>query len=248
MSAKIGTIIQGGTCNRKIGALKDKLKGSPNWDVAFLFPDKHGVVPGHKLGSVRSDNRNDFIKIAMHNHVFPVMLHDITTERAWTEDDIAYWFRMTNQALTCFEAGQTVVLACTAGKNRSTAMMYAINPTEANRALVRCPLMRCMAEAFHKNNREFTIGPLERPQPAVEPNGCDACATAMSNQEAHMHPGGCMDPDRVKNDEEPVDDEAPVDAEAPMDVEETKKRILANIAHSIFKFNVEHSQLAKRQR
>lgn len=244
-------IIQGGTCNRKIGALKAKLKSSPNWDTAFVFPDKYGVVPGHKFGSVRSDNQDDFFKISHHNHVFPVMLPDITSKRSWSQDDIAYWFRMANQALTCFKAGQTVVFACTAGKNRSPAMVYAINPTEANRALVRCPLMLSMAEAFHENNRQFSIGPLARPQPAVENGGCSACATNMANQEAHMDPGGCMNPDRVATDEAPVVEapvvEANVEANVSMDVEATQKRILANIAHA-YKTNVEYARYAKKPR
>lgn len=215
-------IIQGGTCSRKIGALKDKLKSSPNWDIAFVFPDKHGVVPGHKFGSVRSNNRDDFFKISHHNQVFPVMLPDITSKRSWSQDDIAYWFRMANQALICFKAGQTVVFACTAGANRSPAMVYAINPTEANRALVRCPLMLSMAEAFHENNRQFSIGPLERPQPAVKNGECGACATNVANHEANV-----------------------VEANVSMDVEATQKRILAKIAHA-YETNPECARYAKK--
>ena len=42
-------------------------------------------------------------------------------------------------------------VACTAGKNRSMSMQYAVDPSPYHRSLVQCSLMRRWAEAFQES-------------------------------------------------------------------------------------------------
>lgn len=146
-----GKLIQGGTCNRKIGALKEALAGG--YDLLFLFPDRDGYYDARPFGYKKTSVIEDFgTHEAMSKcKVVPVPLHDIVEGRPWEEKHLSIAWSIAFYINMKLESGATVAVACTAGKNRSMSMQYAVNPSPYHRSLVQCSLMRRWAEAFHKS-------------------------------------------------------------------------------------------------
>ena len=96
----------------------------------------------------------------------PEESHDITDEAPWTYNHVLAMFTVAGYIKRQLEAGGIVVIACTAGKNRSPALRYAVDPTgkysvmtaKEISARVKCPLMRRWAEAFHKSPGQVPAG------------------------------------------------------------------------------------------
>ena len=148
-----GKLIQGGTSNRKISALKEALAGG--YDLLFLFPDRDGYYDARPFGYKKTSVIEDFgTHEAMSKcKVVPVPLHDIVEGRPWEEMHLSIAWSIAFYINMKLEAGATVGVACTAGKNRSMSMQYAVNPSPYHRSLVQCSLMRRWAEAFQESVR-----------------------------------------------------------------------------------------------
>ena len=146
-----GKLIQGGTCNRKIGALKEALAGG--YDHLFLFPDHDGYYNAQPFGFKKTNVMEDFAteEARAKCKVWPVPLHDIVEGRPWEEKHLSVAWSMAFYIKKLLESGATVAIACTAGKNRSMSMQYAVAPSPYHRSLVQCSLMRRWAEAFHES-------------------------------------------------------------------------------------------------
>ena len=148
-----GKLIQGGTSNRKISALKEALAGG--YDLLFLFPDRDGYYDARPFGYKKTSVIEDFgTHEAMSKcKVVPVPLHDIVEGRPWQEKHLSIAWSIAFYINMKLEAGATVGVACTAGKNRSMSMQYAVDPSPYHRSLVQCSLMRRWAEAFQESVR-----------------------------------------------------------------------------------------------
>ena len=147
-------LIQGGTSSRTKGKLRQAIADAKEvngreHDTFYMFPDRAGNY-----------DTGGFTKVE------PVPLHDITEEAPWTYNHVLAMWTLAGYIKRQLEAGGIVVIACTAGKNRSPALQYAVDPTGKYSgkapaeisARVKCPLMRRWAEAFHKSPGQVPAG------------------------------------------------------------------------------------------
>ncbi len=147
-------LIQGGTSSRTKGKLRTAIADAKeingrDHDAFYMFPDRAGNYDTSGFGKVE-----------------PVPLHDITEETPWTYNHVLAMWTLAGYIKRELEAGGIVVIACTAGKNRSPALQYAVDPTGKYSgktpaelsARVKCPLMRRWAEAFHKSPGQVPAG------------------------------------------------------------------------------------------
>jgi hypothetical protein len=159
-------LIQGGTSSRTKGklfrAIADaKATNGRDYDCFYLFPDREGNYDASGFGYIKTkDVRNFSTHEALSKcKVVPVPLHDITEDHSWTSDHILAMWAVAGYIKRQLESGMVIVISCTAGKNRSPALQYAVDPTGAYsgktpldmKARVKCPLMRRWAEAFHES-------------------------------------------------------------------------------------------------
>ena len=96
-------------------------------------------------------------------NITPVLLHDPTPDEPWGEKELKVFYSIVDDVRNDLAAGKIAVVACMMGKNRSKAVLYALNPTPANEPT--CDSMRRAAEGYRKD-KDLSIAPL-KPQMAI---------------------------------------------------------------------------------
>jgi len=168
---RIGTkeIIQGGVSPRVRGALKKQLaernyrKDSKDWRV-HLFGNTHGVFDGSVFGAPCSSNMHDFDGTNIHCIHLP---DPGRGENAWDENHLGTFYNLVDCVKSEKLNGYKTVVACVAGKNRSAAVKYAVEP-EYN-LKPECEAMCCAVEGYH-NGRDMGLAPLA-PKPPKRSRG-----------------------------------------------------------------------------
>jgi len=154
-----GILIQGGV---KRGtprtALAQELKllqynlHDPNMQV-HLFCDRSGVWDATLFGSEETSDKEVFAK----TNIKPVELKDPTFDACWEVEDLCTFYGVVDEVRDGLSRGQSVVVACHLGANRSAAVRCAARPDEANPP--QCPAMVAAAKGYLRGH-DKTIAPL----------------------------------------------------------------------------------------
>ena len=168
---RIGTkeIIQGGVSAGARGALQKRLaacnyrKDSKDWRV-HLFGNTHGVFDGSVFGAPKSSDMHDFDGTNIHCIHLP---DPGRGENAWGRKRLGTFYNMVDCVKSEKLNGYKTVVACVAGKNRSVAVKYAIEP-ECN-LKPECEAMCRAVEGYH-NDRDMSLAPLA-PKPSKRSRG-----------------------------------------------------------------------------
>ena len=154
-------VMQGGTRTAaKRAALREQLakcgydKRCANWKV-YLFGTMDDEWDGRAFGhDAVSRDVNDFAGTNIH---VLAGLHDPGRgAQAWGEEQLLRFYDIAARVKSDKDNGYKTVVACVAGRNRSAAIKYAIEP-EAPKP--ECEAMCRAAEGF-RNNRAMDILPL----------------------------------------------------------------------------------------
>jgi len=163
-------IIQGGVSAGARGALKKRLaecnyrKDSKDWRV-HLFGNTHGVFDGRVFGAPMTSDLHAFNGTNIHCIHLP---DPGRGENAWGEDRLGTFYNLVDGVKNEKNSGYKTVVACVAGKNRSVAIKYAIEPELCSEKPL-CEAVCRAVEGYH-NNRDMDLAPLA-PKPPKRSHG-----------------------------------------------------------------------------
>lgn len=117
--------------------------------VAVLFCDRNGIFDGRPLSGKRSADPE---KLDIPAKFVYVMSHlDPSSTNKWDRPAVQSYYKTTDAVQKHLDNGETVVVACVQGQNRSLAMCHALLPAQHkepnNAALKR------IAEEYHSPTR-----------------------------------------------------------------------------------------------
>lgn len=163
---KVWKVIQGGVLfrgghARRLQAKLDAHRYDCKSDkfAAYLFCNRDGKWEAAALGLQTFPWVGHFKSY----NIMPVLLHDPTPEHPWRENELGLFYSIVDDVSEQLAAGKIAVVACMMGKNRSKAVLYALNPTPENEPT--CDSMRRAAEGYRKG-KDMSIVPL-KPQMAI---------------------------------------------------------------------------------
>ena len=131
--------------------------------AAYLFCNRNGEWEAAALGLQTFPWVGHFKSY----NIMPVLLHDPTPEHPWREEELGLFYSIVDDVREQLAAGKIAVVACMMGKNRSKAVLYALNPTPANEPT--CDSMQRAAEGYRKG-KDMSIVPL-KPERATGKRG-----------------------------------------------------------------------------
>lgn len=163
-------IIQGGVLFRGGHARQLKAKlDAHRYDctsdkfAAYLFCNRDGKWEAAALGLQTFPWEGHFGSY----NITPVRLHDPTPDKPWGKEELEVFYSIVDDVRDQLAAGKIAVVACMMGKNRSKAVLHALNPTPANEPT--CDSMRRAAEGYRKG-KDLSIVPL-KPERATGKRG-----------------------------------------------------------------------------
>ena len=167
---KVWKVIQGGVLfrgghARRLQAKLDAHRYDCTSDkfAAYLFCNRAGHWEAAALGLQTFPWEGHFKSY----NITPVELHDPTPEDPWGEKELGLFYSIVDDVRDQLAAGKIAVVACMMGKNRSKAVLHALNPTPANEPT--CDSMRRAAEGYRKG-KDMKIVPL-KPERATGKRG-----------------------------------------------------------------------------
>ena len=167
---KVWKIIQGGVLfrgghARRLTAKLDAHRYDCRSDkfAAYLFCNREGKWEAAALGLQTFPWVGHF---ASYN-ITPVELHDPTPDKPWGKEELKVFYSIVDDVRNTLAAGKIAVVACMMGKNRSKAVLHALNPTPENEPT--CDSMRRAAEGYRKG-KDMEIVPL-KPERATGKRG-----------------------------------------------------------------------------
>ncbi len=167
---KVWKVIQGGVLFRGGHARQLQAKlDAHRYDcmsdqfAAYLFCNRAGHWEAAALGLQTFPWEGHFKSY----NITPVLLHDPTPDKPWGEKELEVFYSIVDDVRDQLAAGKIAVVACMMGKNRSKAVLHALNPTPANEPT--CDSMRRAAEGYRKG-KDLSIVPL-KPERATGKRG-----------------------------------------------------------------------------
>jgi len=163
---KVWKVIQGGVLfrgghARRLQAKLDAHRYNCTSDkfAAYLFCNRAGHWEAAALGLQTFPWEGHFKSY----NITPVELHDPTPEDPWGEKELGLFYSIVDDVRDQLAAGKIAVVACMMGKNRSKAVLHALNPAPENEPT--CDSMRRAAEGYRKG-KDMKIVPL-KPEMAI---------------------------------------------------------------------------------
>jgi hypothetical protein len=150
-----GVLFSGGHARRLTAKLDaHRYDCSSDKFAAYLFCNRAGHWEAAAFGLQTFPSVGHFGSY----NITPVPLHDPTPDKPWDKEALKVFYSLVDDARDQLAAGKIVVVACMMGKNRSKAVLHALNPTPANAPT--CDSMRRAAEGY-RNDKDLSIAPLK---------------------------------------------------------------------------------------
>jgi len=121
-------LIQGGVSKTARRALMRTISSQDRAPDNFVVcPDQSGEYDATILGGIRSKDPSQLG--AQVKRTWPFPLGDPTRNHPWTVEDLEKLYAIVAALQERLDLGETVLVTCVAGKNRSRAICHALDPT-----------------------------------------------------------------------------------------------------------------------